>query len=91
MDRFSNIGDQVGKLTICALISERGPLVNLIGFSSAILILAINKVRIFRLLIRESAGSMQAESSRQKKELFLIYTFSFALSAKIATGITPDS
>jgi hypothetical protein len=49
------------------------------------------------MLIREGAGSMQtessklkAQSSRQKKELFLIYTFSFELSAKIATGSTLD-
>jgi hypothetical protein len=26
----------------------------------------------------------------KKKEFFLIYTFSFELSAKIATGSTPD-
>jgi hypothetical protein len=32
---------------------------------------------------------LKAQSSRQKKELSLIFTFSFELSAKIATGSTP--
>jgi len=32
---------------------------------------------------------MQAESSRQKTEFFLLFSFSFELSAKIATDSTP--
>jgi hypothetical protein len=40
MDRFSNIGGQVGELAIRALITEPEPLVNLIGLSSEILIMA---------------------------------------------------
>ena len=33
---------------------------------------------------------LKAQSSRQKRGLFLIFTFSFELSAKIATSSTPD-
>jgi len=33
------------------------------------------------MLFRKGAGSMQAQGSKQKKELFLNYTFSFELSA----------
>jgi hypothetical protein len=50
------------------------------------------------VLIIEGAGSMQAESSRLKAIkginpylYFQLSAFSFELSAKIATGSTPDS
>jgi len=45
------------------------------------------------MLIRNGAESMQAESSKlkAKKEIILIYFFSFHLSDKIATDSTPDS
>ena len=41
------------------------------------------------MLTIDVAGSMQAQSSRQKKELILICTFSFELSAKIMSISTP--
>jgi hypothetical protein len=47
------------------------------------------------MLIRDGAGSKQAESSKLKAKkrnysLFILSAFSFELSAKIVTGSTPD-